>query len=198
MTGETARGEDAILDDIILKRLNDSPEKGLQLLMDAYMGLVYTIVSGKLRDSCSKEDIEECVSEVFFELFRSRAKIDPQQSSLKTFVALVATRKAINRYNKSNRYYKRIATLPEEELFGLADAESTEASNDYVDKETREAMIEGIKALGEPDSEIMIRKYYFGQNTKEVAEALQLKPATVDKKVSRGLAKLRSMMKGLL
>ncbi|MFD0716006.1 sigma-70 family RNA polymerase sigma factor [Paenibacillus sp. GCM10027626] len=186
------------MDDIILKRLNDSPEKGLQLLMDAYMGLVYTIVSGKLRDSCSKEDIEECVSEVFFELFRSRAKIDPQQSSLKTFVALVATRKAINRYNKSNRYYKRIATLPEEELFGLADAESTEASNDYVDKETREAMIEGIKALGEPDSEIMIRKYYFGQNTKEVAEALQLKPATVDKKVSRGLAKLRSMMKGLL
>jgi len=185
------------LDEVILKQLQDSPEKGLRLLMDTYMGLVYTIIAGKLKDVCSKEDIEECASEVFYEIFRSRLRIDLGQSSLKTFIALVAKRKAINRYYKGNRHSQYFVEITDEELADLASTEYGPPGA-YAEKETRTTVIDSIQSLGDPDREIMIRKYYFGQSTKEVSSALKLKPATVDKKVSRGLEKLRKILKGLL
>jgi len=65
-------------------------------------------------------------------------------------------------------------------------------------EDTFETLINEIKALGEPDSEIIIRKYYFGQSTRLIARALKLKENTVDKKVSRGLQKLRQSLGGVL
>jgi RNA polymerase sigma-70 factor (ECF subfamily) len=51
--------------------------------------------------------------------------------------------------------------------------------------------------LGEPDREIIIRKYYFGQKSKEIAGVLNLRENTVDKKISRGLKKLKILLGGV-
>ncbi len=59
-------------------------------------------------------------------------------------------------------------------------------------------MINCIHSLGEPDSEIFIRRYYRGQSTKEIAEVFNLKENTVDKRISRGLKKLRNRFGGVL
>lgn len=185
------------MDDRILEQLARYPEKGLELLMDRYMGLVYTIVSNKLMSVCDKEDIEECVSEVFFDLYQAREAIDTQKSSLQTFVALVAKRKAINRYHKSMSRKQRIVRLEDDGFTGIDETQESPAEQ-ASGKETRETLIQSIKALGEPDSEIMIRKYYLGQSSKEIAAALRLKVNTVDKKVSRGLDKLKSLLEGVL
>jgi RNA polymerase sigma-70 factor (ECF subfamily) len=185
------------LDDRILEKLARHPEKGLELLMNRYMGLVYTIVSDKLTSVCDKEDIEECVSEIFFELYQARDTIDTQKSSLKSFVALVAKRKAINRYYKIMSRRQRLANLEGGGFAGMDEASESPADQ-VAGKETREALIQSIQALGEPDCEIMVRKYYLGQSSKDIAATLRLKVNTVDKKVSRGLAKLKSLLEGVL
>lgn len=185
------------LDDRIVEQLVRNPEKGLALLMDRYMGLVYAIVSGKLNAVCGKEDIEECVSEVFWSVFRSRASIDTSRSSLKTFVALVAKRKAISRFHASTGARQQVVHADEAEWHDVIDPQPS-AADQVGDRETKEALIAGIRALGEPDSQIMIRKFYLGQSSKEIAATLRLKVNTVDKKVSRGLAKLKTLLKGVL
>ena len=63
-----------------------------------------------------------------------------------------------------------------------------------MDKETRAQLIETIKKLGEPDSEIFIRKYYLGESTKEISKVLKIKGNTIDKRVSRGLGKLKKLL----
>lgn len=186
------------MDDRILEKLARHPEKGLELLMNRYMGLVYTIVSDKLTSVCDKEDIEECVSEIFFELYQVRDTIDTQKSSLKSFVALVAKRKAINRYYKIMSRRQRLVNMEDGGGFAGMDDASESPADQVVGKETREALIESIQALGEPDCEIMVRKYYLGQSSKDIAAALRLKVNTVDKKVSRGLSKLKSLLEGVL
>jgi hypothetical protein len=107
-----------ISDNEFLILFKKKPEKALERIMDVYAGLVYTIVFDKLSTVCSKEDIEECVSDVFYQLYNQRDKLNMQKGS--------------------------------------------------------------IKALGEPDNDICIRKYYFGQSTKVIAEALSIKENTVD------------------
>lgn len=51
-----------------------------------------------------------------------------------------------------------------------------------------------MAALGRPDSEIFMRKYFYGQKRRDIAEELGMKTNTVDKIVSRGLVKLRKIL----
>ncbi len=63
-------------------------------------------------------------------------------------------------------------------------------------KEDIEELVDSILELGEPDSEIFIRKYFFEQRAKEIAKIVHLKEGTIHTKVSRGLAKLKNLLGG--
>ncbi len=180
------------MEDKILSLLEKKPEKGLEKLMDMYTGLIYTIVYNKLNSFCTKEDIEECVSSVFFEAYEKRSSIDLTKGTIKAFLAVLAKRRAIDVFRKKEKDIGKVISLEEceeKKHEKLIDIEVTSP-----DKETKNSVIESIKLLGEPDSEIFIRKYYFGQSTKIIAKILGLKENTVDKKVSRGLVKLRKIL----
>ena len=51
--------------DKTLNTLKQHPDRGLELLVEEYTGYVYSIVKGKL-NRFSRQDIEECVSDVFY------------------------------------------------------------------------------------------------------------------------------------
>lgn len=65
--------------------VNRQTAEGIRILTAQYGGLVYSITWRRLQGCLRKEDIEECVSDVFFELYRCRDKIDLSKGSLKTF-----------------------------------------------------------------------------------------------------------------
>ena len=177
------------MEEKLLALLLKNPDRGLEKLINSYAGLVYAIVYEKLASVCSKEDMEECVSSVFFEVYEKRSGIDLSKGTLKAFLAVIAKRRSIDIYRKKEKSMGRV--IPLQEYAG-------EASDDggFSETETREMLINGIKSLGEPDSEIFIRRYYLGQSTKMIAAALGLKENTVDKKISRGLAGLRTILAG--
>lgn len=94
------------MDSILLDDLKSDAEKGLMQLMDTYMGLIYTIVKNKLGDVCCKEDIEECVSTVFYEFYKQRENIDLSKGSIKSFLCVIAKRKAIDLYRENTKLIK--------------------------------------------------------------------------------------------
>ena len=192
------RGSVILLSDSeLLQLLKTKPEKALDKMITIYAGLVYTIASDKLSSICLKEDIEECVSDVFYEIYKQREAIDLQKGSLKAFIAVVAKRKAINIYRSLKNKNSKVVSL--DDIFYEATVpDKTNIEQSVTEKEEQAAIIREIKTLGEPDSEIFIRKYYFGQSTKIIAKALGIKENTIDKKVSRGLAKLRKVIGGVL
>lgn len=184
------------MEEKILALLKEKPEKGLERLMDTYAGLVYTIVQNKLYPNCSKEDVEECVSAIFYEVYENRNSIDLSKGSLKSFLAVIAKRRAIDMFRKKEKLMGKVVSLEAYSSDKIIDETLLNSSAAVADQETKELIIESIKSLGEPDNEIFIRKYYFGQSTKIIAKLLGLKENTVDKKVSRGLVKLRGILKG--
>lgn len=181
----------------LIKLLKDSPEKGLEKLMDTYTGLVYTIVYSKLSSICSKEDIEECTSDIFYEIYKNRGSIDLEKGSIKAYLSVIAKRKAIDIFRKAAKKSNQNLSIDELDYDSIA-AENADVEAIVADSETKSTLINKIKALGEPDSEIIIRKYYLGQSTKLIAKSLKLKENTVDKKVSRGLDKLKQALGGVL
>ncbi|TYQ16294.1 UNVERIFIED_CONTAM: RNA polymerase sigma-70 factor (ECF subfamily) [Acetivibrio alkalicellulosi] len=184
------------MDQILLELLHTNPEKGLEKLIDSYAGLVYTIIYTKLNSMLSKEDIEECASAVFYEVFENRDSIDLNKGSLKAFIAVVAKRKAIDVFRRNKNL---VGVVSMEQLpYDIATKQEEHAETVVMNKETKSLLIDSIKSLGEPDSEIIIRKYYLGQKTKFISKILGIKENTIDKKVSRGLVKLKEALKGAL
>ena len=178
----------------LLDMLNNKPEIGLKIMMDDYIALVYTIIFNKLSSIYSKEDIEECVSDVFFEVFHYKHRIDLTKGSIKAFLAIVAKRKAIDMYrkNKNNKH------IPIDDVAESLYNTSDEVADSILVKESNSELIGAIKSLGEPDSEIIIRKYYFHQSSKDISKNLGMKINTIDKKVSRGMQKLKKVLGGIV
>lgn len=175
--------------------LTTNPGKGLAKVMDRYLAYVYTIVAGRLSGVCPGEDIEECVSDVFYEFYRTRAQIDLGKGSLKAYLAVLSKRRAIDAYRRLRRTADKLSL--DESAYYL-EAAGASVEQQVVNKESADRIVQGIKGLGEPDSQIIIRKFYFGQTSKVIAQALGLKENTVNKKVSRGLEKLKSILGGEL
>lgn len=179
----------------LLMELQSNPEWGLGYLIDQYADLVYSIIFGKISSVGTAEDVKECVSDVFLEFYQQISKIDLEKGSITTYLAMIAKYKGIDLYRKLVRVACRKADV-NEEFEQLEDA-NVDIEQDIIKKEEKKILLHAIDSLGEPDKEIFIRKYYWGQKTKEIAEALNLLDNTVDKKVSRGLKKLRILLGGV-
>jgi RNA polymerase sigma-70 factor (ECF subfamily) len=170
-------------------------EKGFERIMDTHMAFVYTIVCGKLASVCRRQDIEECVSDVFYELYRTRHAIDPEKGSLKAYIAVIAKRRAIDLFRKRASENETVS-IDAGGCDWAASDDNVEKS--ITDRETGDLLIREIKNLGEPDSGIVIRKYYFGQTAKGISKALGMKENTVNKRASRALGKLKEALGGAL
>jgi len=178
-----------LLEEELCELLVQSPERGLEVLMNRYMAFVCAIVRGKLSEVCGKRDVEECVSDVFYEMYRMRESLDLTKGSLKAYLAVLAKRRAIDVYRKQRKTNNVLTSLDVRDCDVAPSPHNVEEA--VADKELSLLLLKEIQELGWPDSQIVIRKYYFGQSTRTIAQALGIKENTVDKKKSRALAKLK-------
>ena len=73
---------------------------------------------------------------------------------------------------------------------------TTDSEQLVINADERRRLLEAVKDLGEPDSIIIIRRFYFGQRSKEIAKDLDMTVSAVDTRLSRAITKLHSMWGG--
>ena len=176
----------------LLHMLKQNPESGVRQLMEQYAGLIFSVISGRAGSVAAVQDLEECASDVIFEVFQNREKIDLNKGSLKSFVAVVARKRAINLFNKKMKEIER--NSPTEYIGG--DENAIYYEDTIIKNEEHQYLIDAVKSLGEPDSSIVFRKYYFGQKAKEIAADLGMTTGAVETRLSRAVNKLRNLMGG--
>lgn len=167
----------------LLEMLQKKPDDAMKELMKQYMGYCYQIVRSRLA-GFPQEDIEECVSDVFWDAYRYRTKIDMKKGGFRAFFAVVARRRAVDRFDAALKK----GALPLED--------GSQEKKNELSFEDREMLLMAIRALGDPDEKILIWKFYYGYPTRTIAGILGLKENTVDQKVKRGLEKLRKTLEG--
>lgn len=103
--------------------------------------------------------------------------------SVRAVLSVIAKRHCINVFRKK---CKQTETLAYDDLENIiADEESENIE-----------LIDAIKQLGEPDSQIFIRKYYLGQKNIDIAKDLNMNISTLNMRISRGLKKLKKNIGG--
>ncbi len=181
-----------MFDSSLIKLIKTDAEKGMSALVEQYTGYVHTVVKNKIASVCSVEDIEETVSDVFVAFYRQIDNIDLEKGSLSAYLAIIAKRKAIDRFNASCKGAEIYAD--EDCLIEIPDSINIEDEAEMKCLCTR--LIDEINSLGEPDSTIIYRKFYLGEGSKEIAGITGLTDDNVRKRLQRALRKLEYRLKG--
>ena len=168
-----------------------SPAAAQNALFDEYLNYVYSIVYNKLRSCGREQDIEECVSDVFSAVFLSYDDSQTINGDLKGFIGKIASNKAINMFHSLSARNGRTAYI--EELDGQLPSEVSVTEN-AERSELRDIMIRCIKALGEPESTMVIHKYYYNMKSGDIGRKLSMPAGTVRVRCSRALKKLKAML----
>ena len=69
--------------------IRNSPETGNRALFDQYFNYVYAIVCRILGSCGTPEDVEECVADVFIDLWENPDKYDAGRGTLKSWLCMV-------------------------------------------------------------------------------------------------------------
>jgi len=174
-------------DDKLIKLIKKNPSKGLSAAIDQYGPLVKTIVT-RIIGYENQQDVEECISDVFVELWKSSNNFNPEKGTIKNYITSIARFKAINILNRKLIKYESIP-LEEDEL--ELDVDLTNEVSKNINKNIIEKTLDN---LSQPDKDIFIRRYYLFESVKEIALSLNLAPKTVENKLYRGKNELKDAL----
>ena len=166
----------------LLRRLQQQDPRALEQAIDRYTPYLSTVLYRAAGTSLSREDIEEIVSDVFVCLWQNAQRIEVEKGGIRPYLAAAARNFAFKRLGRPRPY----ESLDEIEISG-----GPGAAEDLVERET---LWSAVMSLGEPDSELFVRYYRYGQALREIADATGLKLSTVKTKLSRGKKKLKTIL----
>ena len=171
----------------IINAIKSGNEAVIDHVINKYSKLMWSIASTVLKNVASMEDIEECVADVFVYLWQNPDKYDADRGKLKVWLSILARSQAIDKYRQlSKRNTIPLEDAPFMEQLGIVDG--------ILAAENKRLLITAIKALEEPDQEILIRRYYYEQNPREIAVALDMPVKHIENHLYRTKLKLRNMI----
>ncbi|MBE6849656.1 MAG: sigma-70 family RNA polymerase sigma factor [Ruminococcus sp.] len=190
---ETKRRRHNMTDAEWYSLLQTSPREARRVLIEQYANLVYAIVRNKLGGVASREDIEDCVSDVFVALFEQTQSYRPENGSLKGYLSTIAKRTAIDAWRRLTYRQNITSSMDEDETLVLPAAQD-DTEQEVMEKFRNKRLWEIIKGLGEPDTAIIIRQYFYEQTAKEIGNALSMTAAAVQKRSIRARARIKELL----
>jgi RNA polymerase sigma-70 factor (ECF subfamily) len=165
----------------LLARVVQKDDAALATLYDRYSGLVYSEASRILRD---KGAAEEILQDIFYQVWRTAEKFDPQRGSLAGWLVVVARNRAISKL-------RRRSTSSDDELKENAVAcpfnlESAASQNQMLGR-VRGAM----QSLPEGQREAIELAYFEGMTHSEIASKTGEALGTVKTRIRSALEVLR-------
>lgn len=173
----------------LLDLLRGDPEKGLKALMSQYGGLVYAVVRRNLPQSAFCDaDAEACTADAFGDFYLELDKYDLSKGSIRAWLCVIARHNAVDLARRSE------PVMPLDEGINES-SDGISLESELEGRELRRAVLSAVQGLGEPDREIILRKFYLGEPSKNIAARLCMSVSNVDTRTSRAVEKLRKSLK---
>ena len=166
----------------LLHRIASGDSSAVQDCLDCYGGLVWTLAKRFLPN---QQEAEDAVQEVFIELWKKAKLFDPELASEKTFVAMLARRRFIDKLRK---------------IYRQPNTESIETAVISSDSNNPDAKLDAAKALEmfkdlKPEQQKCLRlSILTGLSHSEISEVISLPIGTVKSHIRRGLIAIRDRM----
>ncbi len=166
----------------IKKRNRGSLEK----LIDIYTPYVSVIVYNILGHAMTREDVEEAVSDTFISIWKNAETLDSSKGSIRAYIGAVARNCAAKKLRKA---------IIHDELNENIIAEQSSVTDKIEEAEEHKMLLDLIHGLGEPDSEIFLRHYWYNESVSKISEVTGICKSTITTKLFRGRRKLKEILR---
>lgn len=169
----------------LASRLRNKDESALEEVIRKFMPLVSTIIYNVGRGSLCKEDIEEVCADTFITLWKNSGKV--RDESLKGYICCIAKTKTFDKLASAGN--KNTSDIDE-----IDPADDFSLSGFVEQKEINRVLGDIVDSLGQPDSEIVMRYYYYYQRISEIAGAMGMTTDSVKVRLHRARAKIKKKL----
>ena len=169
----------------LLINLKNGKGGSLEKAIKLYTPYVCTVIYNIVGSGMPKEDVEEAVSDVFVSLWRHAGDLDAEKGSVRSYLGVIARNCAKNRMRSARTFEEYDETL--------ADERGTEEIAE--ERERRRILISLIQKLGEPDSEIFMRYYFYDEKISKISAVTGICGSTIKTKLSRCRSKMKILLR---
>ena len=162
-------------------------DRELEKIINKYSKLLWSVSSKILTGIGNEQDVEECIADVFIDLWKEPDKFDPTKGSLKSWLCLKCKSKSLDRFRKLTSHITD--ELDEEILTDLM-----EPGKEITRRENMKSIRSAVLSLDEPAREIMIRRFFMEQKPAQISEAMDIQIRKVENTIYRTKEKLKEQM----
>ena len=164
-------------------------ERELERIINKYSRLLWTVASRVLDGVGNEQDAEECVADVFIDLWRHPESFDPMRGDLRSWLSMKCRSKSIDRFRKLTAHMT-------DELTPELISDNPDPGDELVRRENLRKLQEAISSLDDEAREIIIRRFYLGQKPSQISKAMDLSVRRVENVIYRTKEKLRNELGG--
>ena len=177
------------MDHDIIKLLEAKDQKAISLVEERYQKLIRyiagTILFGR------ETAIEECVNDVYMKIWMYGARYDYKKAAFKTYIIAITRITALNHLRKVQQHeeqeeFQELETMQEAYIDYKQNPE-----HQVIQKEEVKILEDLLKELKKKDKELVLRRFYYLQSTKQIAAAMKMSENAVDSKLSRLRKKIK-------
>ncbi|HHX55970.1 MAG TPA: sigma-70 family RNA polymerase sigma factor [Clostridiales bacterium] len=176
-------------DQKIIDLIIEGNEEGFTKLANKYEKLLFYIAKGILGNRI--EDIEECVNDTYLKLWNNIEKYDSDRASLKTYLKIIVRNTAINKLRDLSRHENNQISDDITDIAKYYIDNNQSVEDQVFSKENLKKLNSLIKDLKAKDQEIIIRKYFYLQSSKNIAKRMNMTVSAVDSRTSRARKNLQ-------
>ena len=163
----------------LVRGIKNKDSAAYEYMIGKYAKTIYCLAYNILSKSHSKEDIEECVADVFFDAWIKIAGFDEQRANFRTWLLILTKYEALTYRRKKG--LSHVVNIDEVDLKDDINLEKL-----VLLRQDQEQVMEIINSFQETDREIFIRRFFLGEKINDLAKAFNLSRAAIDNRLLRG------------
>lgn len=172
-------------DEQLLKKLKKRQRYSLEQAIDIYTPYVGMVIYNTAGSQLTKEDTEEITADVFIGLWKNADNIDLDKGTIRSYLAAVA----------KNCTLKKLQKKVNDVSIELVEQDASKASYELSEPNALNDFVwQAVAQLGDPDNEIFVRYYKYGQKLREISKITNVNLSTVKTKLLRGKQKLKEIL----
>ena len=180
----------------IIKLIKKKEHRGIDYIVDLYSDKISYIVNSILNGYSNKEDIEECISDVFISVYNDIHTYDNKKGKFETFVFIKAKYIALD-YKRKIIKKKEYEKIKEDRLLKINENIAYESSEkEVIKKEKLKDIATFINNFKEPDKTYFYLKYFINMESKEIAKKYNTTLSSVENRLYRCRLALKKFIDG--
>ncbi len=172
----------------MLARIAGQDQTALADLYDRYgrilLGIAYRMLG-------SREEAEEVVADVFWQVWRTAGSYDPSRSRVDSWLFLITRSRALDRLRSLQRKSRKLSASAETAVI----QHPPDPQVHLLQREQRAQIQQILQQMPLEQKQVIELAYFSGLTQSEIAAQLQIPVGTVKTRIRLALAKLREGLK---